>query len=117
MLSEISPEVTALLDRVSSYLDKLERREKSLIAKYELQAGRLNEDGHTPRPTKYGKQESRVMTGGSTGVGSAGSSLGNVKAMQLRQKKERLSYAVERLEMQAKQQERRLRMSMAAPGP
>jgi DASH complex subunit SPC19 len=34
---------------------------------------------------------------------------------QLRQKKDRLSYAVETLEMQAKQRERQLRMSMAAP--
>lgn len=34
---------------------------------------------------------------------------------QLRQKKERLSYAVERLTMQAHQRERQLRMSMAAP--
>lgn len=41
--------------------------------------------------------------------------LQELKAKQLRQKKQRLSYAVETLEMQAKQRERQLRMSMAAP--
>jgi hypothetical protein len=34
---------------------------------------------------------------------------------QLKQRKDRLSYAVETLELQAKQRERQLRMSMAAP--
>ncbi|KAF1809950.1 mitotic spindle biogenesis protein Spc19 [Eremomyces bilateralis CBS 781.70] len=117
LLSEISPEVAALLDRVAGYLDKLERREKSLIAKYELQAGRLNEDVPAPRQNKFPQRESKPTRSGSAGASGAGAALGNMKAMQLRQKKERLSYAVERLEMQAKQQERRLRMSMAAPGP
>jgi DASH complex subunit SPC19 len=41
--------------------------------------------------------------------------LEELKYKQLRQKKERLSYAVERLELQAKQRARQLRMSMAAP--
>jgi DASH complex subunit SPC19 len=38
-----------------------------------------------------------------------------MKYKQVRLKKQRLSYAVETLEMQAKQRERQLRMSMAAP--
>ena len=49
-----------------------------------------------------------------------GESLDNVEAgrealrmKQLRQKKERLSFAVERLTLQAQQRERQLRMSMA----
>ena len=37
-----------------------------------------------------------------------------MKMQQLRQKKERLSYAVSRLELQAGQRERQLRKSMAA---
>ena len=40
--------------------------------------------------------------------------LEEVKMQQLRQKKERLSYAVSRLELQAGQRERQLRKSMAA---
>jgi len=43
------------------------------------------------------------------------SALEELKYKQLRQKKERLSYAVDRLELQAKQRQRQLRMSMAAP--
>ena len=41
--------------------------------------------------------------------------LQELKYKQLRQKKERLSYAVDTLELTAKQRERQLRMSMAAP--
>lgn len=41
--------------------------------------------------------------------------LQEMKYKQLRAKKQRLSYAVETLELQAKQRERQLRMSMAAP--
>lgn len=37
-----------------------------------------------------------------------------LRMKQLRQKKERLSFAVERLTLQAQQKERQLRMSMAA---
>lgn len=37
-----------------------------------------------------------------------------LKARQLRQKKERLSYAVERLQLQAQQTEKKLRKSLAA---
>ena len=38
-----------------------------------------------------------------------------MKMKMLKQKKERLSFAVERLTLQAKQRERQLRMSMAGP--
>lgn len=41
--------------------------------------------------------------------------LQEMKYKQLKAKRERLSYAVDTLEMQAKQRERQLRMSMAAP--
>jgi DASH complex subunit SPC19 len=37
-----------------------------------------------------------------------------MKMQQLRQKKERLSFAIDRLQMQAQQRERQLRKSMAA---
>jgi DASH complex subunit SPC19 len=43
------------------------------------------------------------------------SAVQEMKYKQLRAKKQRLSYAVETLELQAKQRERQLRMSMAAP--
>ncbi|WPH01809.1 Hypothetical protein R9X50_00466300 [Acrodontium crateriforme] len=50
LLSEIQPEVSVLLSRVETYLDKLERREQSLIAKAELQEGRLSQ------PSRSGTQ-------------------------------------------------------------
>ena len=107
LLSEIQPEVNTLLTRVEAYLDKLERREQSLIAKAELQEGRLSQ----PSRSSAGKKTSGV------GIKNGAGGLSNVEEMkmqQLRQKKERLSYAVSRLELQAGQRERQLRKSMAA---
>lgn len=101
LLSEIQPEVAHLLSRVEVYLDKLERREKSLIAKAELQEGRLSRPAASKSPGP---------SGGAGGVDR----LEELKLQQLRQKKERLSYAVDRLELQASQRQRQLRKSMAA---
>ncbi|CAK3785882.1 DASH complex subunit SPC19 [Lecanosticta acicola] len=106
LLSEIQPEVTGLLSRVETYLDKLERREKSLISKAELQEGRL------AQPSRVSKSPARSRSASGSGGGLG--HLEEMKLQQLRQKKERLSYAVGRLEMQASQRQRQLRKSMAA---
>ncbi|KAK3696775.1 DASH complex subunit spc19 [Vermiconidia calcicola] len=106
LLSEIQPEVSNLLSRVETYLDKLERREQSLIAKAELQEGRLSK----PSGSSYGAKS----PGRKGGSGGGLSAVEEMKLQQLRQKKERLSYAVSRLELQAGQRERQLRKSMAA---
>ncbi len=106
LLSEIQPEVNTLLSRVETYLDKLERREQSLIAKAELQEGRLSQ----PSRSSYGAKPGSIGGSGGSGLTAAE----EMKMQQLRQKKERLSYAVSRLELQAGQRERQLRKSMAA---
>ncbi|QDS68549.1 hypothetical protein FKW77_010916 [Venturia effusa] len=120
LLSEIQPEVTSLLTRVSTYLDKLERREQSLIAKHDLQQGRL--DSSSSRPTSRGRAKSfGKATSGNVGGATSGGGNGNLtgldimKMKQLRQKKERLVFAIERLQLQAGQRERQLRKSMAVP--
>ncbi|KAJ4333806.1 DASH complex subunit spc19 [Ascochyta clinopodiicola] len=110
LLSEIRPEVDNLLKRVENYLDKLERREQSLIAKCDLNDGRLGRDstgGSGSRPASRaaaGRSSARAVTAQQ-----------ELKYKQLKARKDRLSYAVETLELQAKQRERQLRMSMAAP--
>ncbi|KAF7187595.1 DASH complex subunit SPC19 [Pseudocercospora fuligena] len=103
LLSEIQPEVSNLLSRVETYLDKLERREKSLMAKAELQEGRLAQPSRS-------RSKSPARKPGASGINN----LDEMKLQQLRQKKERLSYAVGRLELQASQRQRQLRKSMAA---
>ncbi len=110
LLSEIQPEVESLLNRVSNYLDKLERREQSLIAKCDLQGGRLSQGGGSSSRQNRAKQGSHARSKASVG---AAASLEELKVKQLRQKKDRLSYAVDRLTLQAQQKERQLRMSMA----
>ena len=115
LLSEIRPEVESLLNRVSNYLDKLERREQSLIAKYDLNEGRLSRDSTGPSAFRPSSRIGKGTESGNGNKGKAMTGLQELKYKQLRQKKERLSYAVETLELQARQRERQLRMSMAAP--
>ena len=94
---------------MENYLDKLERREQSLIAKCDLNDGRLGRDstgGSGSRPAS-----SAALRSGAKAI----SAQQELRYKTLRAKKDRLSYAVETLELQAKQRERQLRMSMAAP--
>ncbi|KAF2131878.1 mitotic spindle biogenesis protein-like protein Spc19 [Dothidotthia symphoricarpi CBS 119687] len=108
LLSEIRPEVDNLLKRVENHLDKLERREQSLLAKCDLNDGRLGRDS-------VGASASRPSSRNAQKSGKSISAQQELKYKQLMSRKGRLSYAVETLEMQAKQRERQLRMSMAAP--
>lgn len=114
IVSEIGPEIENLLQRVSNYLDKLERREQSLIAKCDLNEGRLGNDNNSSSAFRPSSRTAQSQGGGEEATKGM-TALQEMKYKQLRQKKQRLSYAVETLEMQAKQRERQLRMSMAAP--
>ncbi|KAG9205781.1 hypothetical protein G6514_007388 [Epicoccum nigrum] len=108
LLSEIRPEVDNLLKRVENYLDKLERREQSLVAKCDLNDGRLGRDS-------TGGSASRPASRAARSTARAVNAQQELRYKQLKARKDRLSYAVETLELQAKQRERQLRMSMAAP--
>ena len=63
----------------------------------------------TTRPARL-KSNANVDEGATSLTG-----LEAMKMQQLRQKKERLSFAIDRLQLQAQQRERQLRKSMAAP--
>lgn len=105
LLDEITPSIAHLLSLASSHVEKLSRREEGLKAKRMLQEGRLSSD----EPRKSSRSQSSAALRG-RGSGNA------AKAMELRrlvQKKERLQYTVERLELQGRQRERQLRKSMA----
>lgn len=98
----------------------MERRQQALVARSELLEGRL-EGGDNGRGKEVRKQKSleRLVRSASLSRASGGGS--EEKALRLkalRQKKERLGYAVERLTLQSQQRQRQLRMSVAAtPGP
>jgi DASH complex subunit SPC19 len=107
LLSTITPELNSLLSRVESHLDKLARREQSLIAKYELQEGRLS-GSHPTRSVKASAfRSSRLETGDEE------EDREKERLRQIKRKKERLSYTVERLKLEAGQRERELKMSVA----
>ena len=96
----------------------MSRREQSLIAKADLQEGRMsnNPAQHSGGRQQQQQQHSRQSSAGAPSATAGGGGLSNLEALkmsQLRQKKERLSYAVSRLELQAGQRERQLRKSMA----
>lgn len=78
------------------------------MAKAELQQGRLS-NASRPSGGQRSPGEARRDTGQGEGLTDAEAK----KLTQLRQKKERLSYAVGRLELQANQKEKQLRKSMA----
>lgn len=111
VLSELAPEVESLIARVEAHVEKLERREQGLRAKWDLQEGRLGREAQGGE-SAYTTTTRNSSTG--EGRGKAIGPMQELKAKQLRQKKERLGYAVERLTLQAQQTERKLRMSMAA---
>ncbi|PYH40552.1 DASH complex subunit SPC19 [Aspergillus saccharolyticus JOP 1030-1] len=107
LLDEITPSIAHLLQLASDHVEKLSRREQGLRAKCELQQGRLysaeDRRQQKPKPSAFGDRQRNAASNAA-------------KAAELRrlvQKKERLQYAVERLELQGKQRERQLRKSMA----
>lgn len=104
LLDEITPSITHLLSLASNHIDKLARREEALKAKCELQEGRLSHEERLPSASSYYKKRRATLAEG-------GGKTAELK--KLTQKKERLRYTVERLELQSRQRERELRKSMA----
>ncbi|QKX56533.1 uncharacterized protein TRUGW13939_03638 [Talaromyces rugulosus] len=112
LLDEISPSIAHLLSVASNHVERLARREDSLKAKCELQEGRMSDKQRSSAANRAGSA-SAVRPDPSA---SSSTSDASAKAIQLRrlvQKKERLKYAVDRLELQNRQKERELRKSMA----
>ncbi|MCJ1356481.1 MAG: hypothetical protein MMC33_006476 [Icmadophila ericetorum] len=110
LISTITPEITSLFSRIEVALEKLERRQDSLRAKCELNEGRLESlrasrgEAVARAGSRQGEKESDFAEG----------ERDRLRLKQVRQKKERLGYAVERLQLQSSQKQRQLRMSMAA---
>ena len=109
LLNEITPAIGQLLSTAESYVSQLGRKEESLKARYELLEGRLS---HDKRNSSLGGNQ-MVAKKGATRPTSGWMDAKMLELKRLRQKKESLQYAVERLELQSKQRERELRKSMA----
>ena len=109
LLDEITPAIGQLLSTAESYVGQLGRKEESLKARYELLEGRLS---HDKRNSNLGGNKTAAKRG-AIRPGSGWTDAKMLELKRLRQKKERLQYAVERLELQSKQRERELRKSMA----
>ncbi|GFF49521.1 putative mitotic spindle biogenesis protein Spc19 [Aspergillus udagawae] len=108
LLDEITPSIAHLLSLASNHVEKLSRREQALKAKCELQEGRLHSNDSRQSSTHgLGTMRDRQRQDGSSAVAKA------AEYRRLVQKKERLKYTVERLELQSQQRERQLRKSMA----
>jgi DASH complex subunit SPC19 len=115
LASELAPAISTLLSRADIYISKLERKQNNLIARSELLEGRL--EGTRDKIGGKGGDGVRRQRSLEKLVRKTGFGGGEEKALRLkalRQKKERLGYAVERLQLQSQQRQRQLRMSVAA---
>ncbi|RDW61491.1 hypothetical protein BP5796_11383 [Coleophoma crateriformis] len=113
LAAELTPAIATLLNRSEAHVAKMQRREQALIAKAELQEGRLEQGGSRGEGLKRKKSlEGRIAKVARTGGIGGEEKVMRLKA--LRQKKERLGYAVERLGLQSQQRQRQLRKSVAA---
>ena len=109
LVDEIAPAINQLLSTAETYINQLGRKEEGLKARSELLEGRLNSN---TRNSSFAGGAQPLWSRKTTQ--SAGLSDAKVLEMKrLQQKKERLQYAIERLELQSKQRERELRKSMA----
>ncbi|RMZ91411.1 hypothetical protein DV736_g1359, partial [Chaetothyriales sp. CBS 134916] len=112
LVSEIAPAISQLLATADKYVDELARRDEGLKARYELLTGRL--EGQRRRQSSSMGQPPGKSAATATPRDMAEDAGGRaLEAKLLRQKKERLQYAIDRLELQMKQRERELRKSMA----
>ncbi len=105
LVDEIAPAISQLLSTAEKYVDELGRREEGLKARYELLTGRLEGRRRQSSLGQAGKPSPQDSTEDAKGRA--------VEMKLLRQKKERLQYAISGLELQTKQRERELRKSMA----
>jgi DASH complex subunit SPC19 len=113
VVDEVTPAIGGLLSTAEAHIAQLERREESLRARSELLEGRLEND-RRKRNSSLGSKQAATMAGnGLAGGRSEGNEMKALEMKRLRHKKERLQYAVDRLELQSKQRQRELRKSMA----
>ncbi|KAI1629170.1 DASH complex subunit Spc19 [Exophiala viscosa] len=108
LVDEIVPAINQLISTAENYINQLGRKEESLKARSELLEGRLN---NNRRSSGFGASQPVRSVKASQPIGLNDTRVLEMKRMQ--QKKERLQYAIERLELQSKQRERELRKSMA----
>ncbi|RMZ75563.1 hypothetical protein DV737_g5236, partial [Chaetothyriales sp. CBS 132003] len=111
LVGEIAPAISQLLATADKYVDELARRDEGLKARYELLTGRL--EGRRRRQSSSIGQVGKSTTTAPPQHLAEDAGGRAVEAKLLRQKKERLQYAIDRLELQIKQRERELRRSMA----
>lgn len=92
-------------------MGQLARKEESLKARSELLRGRL--EASEARGRGSAAMAAAALGDGSTGKAKAMDSAKALAVKQLQQKKERLVYAIQRLELESKQKERDIRKSLA----
>ncbi len=111
LVDEIVPAINQLLSSAEHYIGQLGRKEENLKARTELLEGRLNSNRR--RTSSFGSNARPVRSTKSAQSAAPLSDARLLEMKRLQQKKERLQYAIERLELQSKQRERELRKSMA----
>lgn len=96
LVHEIYPQMLELLQRAEAGIAKLERREKTLHGKWELQQVRLQQKPSKPR---YGLSNVSEL------------SIKTEELRALRAKKERLLYHLDRLSLESEQKQRQMKIN------
>lgn len=96
LASETQPQIEKLVARIENELARLDRKEKTLSSKAELQQGRLQEVTSTAAYNSTATKNIEKME----------------KLRQLKEKRDRLAYSLSRLNLKG----RKVRMSMAFAG-
>lgn len=110
LVDELAPAIEQLISTAEAYVDQLGRKEESLKARYELLEGRMSGSKRTSSLSGNANLTKKAGPNRNTGL----SEMKMLEAKRLQQRKERLQYTIERLELQTKQRERDLRKSMAS---
>ena len=111
LVDEIVPAIDQLLSTAENHISQLERKEESLKARSELLEGRMNSNRR--RTSSFGAGSAQHLRAVQSQSGAPLSDAKKLEMKSLQRKKERLQYAIDRLELQSKQRERELRKSMA----
>ncbi|KAF3917320.1 hypothetical protein AA313_de0210467 [Arthrobotrys entomopaga] len=113
--STIQPETERLLKETEKHIHRLELKERKLIADAELLETRIANTLKNKGGSDGGivSSSSRGVSGQGKSVGGGGNTANAEKLKKLKAQRQRLGYAVERLELEKRQKEIQLRKGMS----
>ncbi|KAF3941371.1 hypothetical protein ABW19_dt0204990 [Dactylella cylindrospora] len=118
--STIQPETERLLKETEKHIHKLELKERKLVADAELLETRITNSLKKPsgagKPAASSSASAVVGGGGGGTAGGSGNAVKAEKLKKLKAQRQRLAYAVERLELEKRQKEMQVKKNLSYSG-